>query len=87
MQTWLLARKALLNDEDYAKGYEYTKKMQGYYSESYLPLGDLTIQQIFKDSVLVAYARRLDISTATASTVFVKDNTAFERDVIASAPD
>ena len=83
----LLARKALLNDEDYAKGYEYTKKMQGYYSESYLPLGDLTITQAFKDTVPSSYYRDLDISNATSSTRFVIDHTTFTREVISSAPD
>src|SRR5436190_11698066 len=36
----LLAREALFKQEDYAKAYEAAKGMQGYYSESYLPLGD-----------------------------------------------
>ena len=45
-----LARDALFKDEDYAKAYEYAKKMQGYYSESYLPLGDLVIRQNFTGS-------------------------------------
>ncbi len=43
----LLARDALFKEEDYHKAYEYAKKMQGYYSESYLPLGDLVIHQSF----------------------------------------
>ena len=34
-----LSRAALRNG-DYEKAYELTKKMQGLYSESYLPLGD-----------------------------------------------
>jgi len=34
----------------YGKAYELTKKMQGYYSESYLPLADLVIRQSFADA-------------------------------------
>src|SRR5450432_547451 len=43
----LLAKDALFKEENYGKAYEYAKKMQGYYSESYLPLGDLVIHQSF----------------------------------------
>jgi alpha-L-fucosidase 2 len=83
----LLARKALLNDENYQKGYEYTKKMQGYYSESYLPLGDLTITDAFMNTMSTAYYRDLDISNAVATTRFTIANTTFERQIISSAPD
>jgi alpha-L-fucosidase 2 len=82
-----LARKALLKDEDYEKGYEYTQKMQGYYSESYLPLGDLTITQNFKDTVPTAYYRDLDIRNAISTTHFTIDGTTFTRQIISSAPD
>ena len=34
-----LIRDALFNHEDYAKADELTKKMQGLFSESYMPLG------------------------------------------------
>src|SRR3569623_928772 len=40
-----LAREALFNKEDYTAANAYVKKMQGYYSDSYMPLGDLTIDQ------------------------------------------
>jgi len=82
-----LARKALFKDEDYAKANAYTQQMQGYYSDSYLPLGDLTITQAFKDSLPSAYYRDLDISNAIATTRFVIDGTTFTRQIISSAPD
>ena len=56
-----LIRDALLNDEDYAKAIELTKKMQGVYSESYMPLGNLIIRQQFKSTATTAYYRDLDI--------------------------
>lgn len=83
----LLARKALLKEEDYAKGYQFTKNMQGYYSESYLPLADIMITQQFTDTAASRYYRDLDISDAIATTRFTIDNTTFTRQVISSAPD
>jgi alpha-L-fucosidase 2 len=82
-----LAREALFKEEDYAKAYEYEKKMQGYYSESYLPLGDLTISQDFKDSIPSAYRRDLDISKAISTTRFTVDGVTYTRQIISSAPD
>lgn len=83
----LLARKALFNDEDYAGAYNYAKKMQGYYSESYLPLGDLKITQDLKDTIPSEYYRDLDIKNAIATTRFVINGTTFTRQIISSAPD
>src|SRR6478609_3049579 len=57
-------RKALLNDEDYEKAIALTKKMQGLFTESYLPLGDLMIKQALKDTVAVKYYRDLNINDA-----------------------
>jgi alpha-L-fucosidase 2 len=83
----LLAREALFKEENYAKAYEFAKNMQGYYSESYLPLGDLVISQHFKDTAVSSYYRDLDISDAIATTRFTIDGTTFTRQVISSAPD
>lgn len=83
----LLAREALFKDTDYAKAYQYAKKMQGYYSESYLPLGDLTISQKFNDSIPSAYYRELNIADAISKTRFTIDGTEFTRQIISSAPD
>jgi len=83
----LLAREALLKDEDYGKAYNYAKNIQGYYSESYLPLGDLKIVQDFKDSVPTSYYRDLDIKNAISTTRFTINGTDFTRQVISSAPD
>jgi len=82
-----LAREALLKHQDYAAAYEFEKKMQGYYSDSYLPLGDLTINQEFKDSIPSAYYRDLNIKDAISTTRFTIDGTEFTRQIITSAPD
>jgi alpha-L-fucosidase 2 len=83
----LLAREALLKNEDYAQANEYAKKMQGYYSESYLPLGNLTITQQLKDTIPTAYYRDLDISNAIATTRYTIDGVEYTRQIISSAPD
>ncbi len=83
----LKARAALFNGEDYAKAYEFAKGMQGYYSESYLPLGDMVIHQQLKDTAISSYYRDLNISDAIATTRFTADGTQFTRQIISSAPD
>src|SRR6187402_3711643 len=57
-------RKALFNEE-YAKAEELTKKMQGLFTESYEPLGDLRLNYTLNGEV-TEYYRDLDISSAIA---------------------
>ncbi len=76
-----------LNNEDYEKAIALTKKMQGLYTDSYMPLGDLLITQQFRDTAASSYYRDLDISNAIATTKFTIDGTSFTREVFASAPD
>ena len=52
-------RNALLNEEDYAKANELTKKMQGLFSESYMPLGNLMINQHFQSKNVSGYTVNL----------------------------
>src|ERR1700712_2673845 len=82
-----IVRYALLKEENYAKAYEYTKKMQGYYSESYLPMADLFINQHFADTNATAYYRDLNINDAMSTTRFTINGTEFTRQIISSAPD
>lgn len=80
-------REALLKNEDYEKAIALTKKMQGIFTESYLPLADLHIKQQFKDTAPSAYYRELNISDATTTTRFTIDGIEFTREVFVSAPD
>ncbi len=82
-----LARKALFEEEDYAKANAFAKKMQGYYSQSYLPLGDLKITQELGGEKPTAYTRNLDIERALASTTFKVNGVTYTRAIFASAPD
>ncbi len=83
----LLAREALFNGENYNKAYEAAKGMQGYYSESYLPLGDLIIRQQFEDTIVSNYYRDLNINDAIATTRFTIKGITYTRQIISSAPD
>ncbi len=80
-------RNALLNEEDYTKANELTKKMQGVYSESYMPFGDLIIKQQFNASNTTAYYRDLDIENAIAITKFTNGGIQYSRQIFISAPD
>ncbi len=80
-------RKILLEEEDYAKADPLVKKLQGLYTESYLPLGDLMINQSFNDTTVTNYYRELDISKAVSTTSFTIDEIRYTRQVFASAPD
>ena len=82
-----LIRKALLEKEDYESAVTLTKKMQGLYSESYLPMGDILIKQNFKDTVASAYYRELNLQEALSTTRFTIDGNEYNRTIFSSAPD
>ncbi len=84
-----LVRDALLKEQDYAKAYALTKNIQGYYSESFMPIGDLFISQQFsqKDTAVTKYYRDLVLSDAMTTTRFTIGGTTYTRQVISSAPD
>jgi alpha-L-fucosidase 2 len=72
--------------EDYGKAASLLKKMQGYYTESYLPLGDLHLAQRYSGEAS-GYYRELDLNTAIATTRFTAGGVTYVRRVLASAPD
>lgn len=80
-------REALFKNQDYPLAAKLSKKMQGLYSQSYLPLGDLVIKQAFKDASPSSYYRDLNIQDAITTTRFKIDGTEFTRQVFISAPD
>jgi alpha-L-fucosidase 2 len=80
-------REALLKDENYTEANLLTRKMQGLYSQSYLPMGDIMIRQDFKGKKPSAYYRDLDIRDAVAHTRFTVNGVSYKRDIFTSAPD
>lgn len=80
-------REALMK-EDYEKAEELTKKLQGLFTESYEPLGDLIIRHAFSASdAPTGYRRDLDIANATATTRFKIAGVEYTREMFVSAPD
>ncbi|HEY6901652.1 MAG TPA: glycoside hydrolase family 95 protein, partial [Puia sp.] len=77
-------RKALF-EEDYPAAEKLAKKMQGVWSESYLPLGDLHIHQDFEVTEYSGYERELNIRDAVARTRYKVGGVEYEREVFASA--
>jgi alpha-L-fucosidase 2 len=71
---------------DYQKAQELSKKMQGHYSEGYLPLGDLALKQKFGAGTISNYYRDLNISDAIATTRFTLNGVTYTRQVFSSAP-
>ncbi|MFT3822507.1 MAG: glycoside hydrolase family 95 protein [Chitinophagaceae bacterium] len=80
-------REALLKDEDYSKANALTKKMQGLYTESYLPLGDIIIKHHFDGTTPSGYYRDLDLTAAVATTRFTINDIEYRREIFTSAPD
>jgi alpha-L-fucosidase 2 len=78
-------REALFKG-DYTKAYELSKKMQGLYSESYMPLGDLILKQDFTGKKHTSYRRELNIENGLATTSFIVSGVTYKREIFASAP-
>lgn len=78
-------REALFKG-DYATASNLTKHMQGLYSESFMPLGDLVIKQDYHNKKPTMYYRELNIQDAVSTTKFTIDGVEYSREVFASAP-
>jgi len=79
-------RDALFRGE-YDSANALVKKMQGLYSESFMPLGDLVIRQNFGEAHPSAYYRDLNIEDGMSVAKFIIDSTEYKREIFASAPD
>lgn len=81
----LAAVREALFKEDYATAEQLVKKLQGLYTESYQPLGDLVLKQSFNGEP-TGYYRDLNISNALATTRFKVGDVEFSREMFVSAP-
>ncbi|OJU55740.1 MAG: alpha-L-fucosidase [Bacteroidales bacterium 45-6] len=80
-------REALAKN-DFQTAMDLCKKMQGDYSESFLPMGDLNIKQTFATKGdAYNYYRELDLSKAVALTRFEQGGVNFSREIFVSFPD
>jgi len=82
-----MVREALLKEEDYSKANDLTKKMQGLFTESYLPLGDLLIRHNFNGGSISSYYRDLNLEQAISTTKFTVNGIEYKREIFTSAPD
>lgn len=84
--SWAEKVREALASEDYAKADSLQKKVQGHYSESYQPLGTLTIHYPEGDEI-TDYRRVLNISEATAKVTYLRNGKHFCAEYLASSPD
>lgn len=80
-------REALLKHEDYTAANQLSKKMQGLYTQSYLPMGDILIKQDFGGLKASNYYRDLNLTNGLATTRFTIGGVAYSREIFTSAPD
>ena len=78
-------RKAL-DEKNYALADQLAHNMQGLFSQSYAPIGDLLIKQQYKGEA-TDYYRDLDLQRAIATTRFKADNVEYIREAFVSYPD
>ena len=81
----LQAVRDALEAEDYEAADTLQRKLQGHYSESYMPLGRLLLD--FDRAHTSEYSRRLDLNTATATVEYLRDGIPFSESCFISAPD
>ncbi|WP_027867639.1 glycoside hydrolase family 95 protein [Massilia alkalitolerans] len=79
--------RAALAREDYAQAYALSRQMQGLYTQSFLPLGDLQLRQDFNGGEVTGYRRALDIRDGIQTTSFTANGVRYQREVFASNPD
>lgn len=65
----------------------YALRMQGPYTQSYLPMGDIELRFDHADSSVAAYHRELDLREAVVRTSYEIGPNRFTREVFASNPD
>ena len=88
---FLAPARAALRRGEYGRAADLVKRMQGRYTQSYLPLGDLVIQQDTgqgkaKSNSTDSYSRDLSLRSGLASTTFSINGVHYRREVFASAP-
>ncbi|MCC8034345.1 MAG: glycoside hydrolase family 95 protein [Rikenellaceae bacterium] len=73
--------------EDYPAANLLARKMQGQYTESFMPMGDLHKWQKLPDEEYTGYYRDLSLRDAVALTRFTAGGVTFTREVFVSNPD
>ena len=79
-------RELLFKDENYREANTEIRKMQGVYSQSFLPLADLRLKQDIGSDQYDKYTRDLSINRSLATVNFRANGVAYKREIIATAP-
>lgn len=80
-------RKALF-EGDWQRAYDLCKKMQGKYTNCYLPLADLNIKFDYpSQGEITNYSRELNVGDAVCTTTFEIGGVKYLREIFVSAPD
>ncbi len=85
-KTYLPKARAALFKNEFDSADFYTRKMQGFFSESYLPLGDVMIHQQLPEAASTAYYRDLNLQDAVSVTTFTVGGITYKRETFVSAP-
>jgi len=83
---FLAPARAALRRGEYGRAADLVRRMQGPYTQSYLPLGDLVVRQETGNGKRTDYSRELDLRSGLATTHFSIDGVRYKREVFASAP-
>jgi len=79
--------RQLVDEGFYGEADQATVRYQGPYTESYQPLGTVTLTMTLPEGVPEDYVRHLDLSRAVAEVSFRLRDTTYTRTFFASAPD
>lgn len=79
--------RAALFNENYHQADSLLRKMQGVYSQSYLPMADLHLRQQIEEGTVSDYYRDLNLADAAANTRFTSNGVQYTREMFISAPD
>ncbi len=82
----LPAVRAAIAADNYQQADELARKLQGGFTQSYLPLGDLELE-FELDGEPSDYLRTLNLESAVASVRFSVGETTYQREIFASYPD
>src|SRR5829696_7727455 len=79
--------RRLIAEEKYVEGDRAARGMQGPYTQSYEPLGDLSLTFEHGDIARGGYRRQLDLQSAIADVRYRIGNTNYVREIFSSHPD
>ena len=85
-KNYLPKTRSALFKNDFDSADYYAKKMQGLYTDNYLPLGDVLIHQQLPEARPTAYYRDLNIQDAISVTKFTVNGITYTRETFVSAP-